>query len=212
MADILIDNQSLPSTPAAGKSVIFVDSTTKRICQLDDTGRVCGFLSRNDATASQGAGFVADTYVTNSGLLIPSFGMKAGQLYRWTITLSKTAAGTAAAVVTVRIGAAQTTSDTARLTLTQAAAEAQSALVASAILSVVVGVRNISATGVIAGAFGFTQTYQATAGNLAFGGGIDGVSSTFDNTTLAGQYVGLSITGGTSAAWTLTHVAAELIG
>jgi hypothetical protein len=44
------------------------------------------------------------------------------------------------------------------------------------------------------------------------GGGKDGVSSTFDNSALAGQYVGLSINGGASAAWTITHVDAELIG
>lgn len=212
MADILIDNEGLPTTPASGKSILFVDSTTKKLAQLDDSGHVNGILSRNNATASQGAGFVADTYVTNSGLLIPSFGIQAGQMYRWTISLSKTAAGTAAAVVTVRQGAGQATSDTSRLVFTQAAAEAQSALVASAILSVFVGVRVVGASGVIAGAFGFTQTYQATAGNLAFGGGNDAVSSTFDTTGAAGQYIGLSITGGTSAAWTISNVVAELIG
>ena len=212
MADILIDNESVPSTPASGKSVLFVDSTTKKLSQIDDTGRVIGFLSRNDATASQGAGFASDTYVTNSGLLIPSFGMKAGMLARWTISLSKTAAGTAQAAVNVRLGAGQSTSDTAILTLTQAAAEAQSALVASAVMTVFIGVRNVGASGVVAGAFGFTQSYQATAGNLAFGGGIDAVSSTFNNTAVSGQYLGLSINGGASAAWTITHVAAELIG
>lgn len=212
MADILIDNQALPSTPASGKSVIFVDSTAKKLCQLDDTGRVIGWLARNDATASQGAGFAADTYVTNSGLLIPSFGMKAGMLARWTISLSKTAAGVAQAVVNIRLGSGQATTDTARLTLTQAAAEAQSALAASAILTVFCTVRNVGASGVIAGGFGFTQTYQAVAGNLAFGGGQDGVGAGFDNTAVQGQFLGLSINGGAAAAWTITACAAELIG
>ncbi len=212
MSDILFDTQSTPTTPAASKVIAYPDSTTKKLVMVDDAGHVYGTLSRNNAVASQGAGFATDTYVTNSGLLIPSCGMQAGQLYTWLISLSKTAAGTAQAAIAIRIGANQSTGDTARLTLTQAAAEAQSALAASAILQVFFGVRSVSATGVIAGAFGFTQTYQATAGNLAFGGGIDGVSATFDNTALAGQYVGLSINGGASAAWTLTHVAAELIG
>jgi hypothetical protein len=170
---------------------------------MDDAGLVRGSLSRNAATASQGPGFAADTYVTNSGILIPSMGMKAGQLYRWTITLSKTAAGTAAAVVTVRIGSTQTTSDTSRLALTTSTA--QTAAVAEGIIFVAVGVRSVSATGVIAGGF-------AVAAPEGLGGGKDGVSSTFDNSALAGQYVGISINGGASAAWTITHVDAELIG
>lgn len=206
MADILIANQSGPTTPAAGNSVVFIDSTTGKLGVMDSTGRVLGSLSRNDATASQGAGFASDTYVTNSGLLIPSFGMKAGMSFQWTITASKTAASTAAPVYTVRIGPNQTTADTSRLALT---AGAQTAAVDNGILFVRVSVRNVSATGVIAGAAAWAKTQAGTAG---FGGSIDGVSGTFDNTALAGQFVGLSINGGASAAWTLTAVAAELIG
>jgi hypothetical protein len=209
VADILLDNQSAPTTPAASKSVIWVDSTTKKQVQTDDSGAHWGTLSRNSSTASQTLG-VGDTYVTNSGLLIPSFGMKAGQLYRWWITLSKTAAGTAAAVVTVRIGAGQSTSDTARLTLTQATA--QTAQAVSAIMLVVCQVRNVSATGVLAGAFSFTQTYGSTAGFFGFGFGIDAVASSFDNTAVNGQYVGLSVNAGASSAWTTTVVHSELIG
>lgn len=204
MADILIDTQAAPGTPAASKVVLWVDSTTKRFVQTDDTGKVSGRASGNDATASQGAGFASDTYVTNSGLLIPSFGMRAGQLYKWIISLSKTAAGTAAAIYTVRIGAAQSTSDTSRLALT--ATTAQTAAVSAGLLQIIVGVRSVSATGVIAGGVGLM------CNNAGLGSGIDGVSSTFDNTALAGLYVGISINGGASAAWTLTHVTADLIG
>ena len=35
---ILIDNQTAPSTPASGKSVIWIDSTTKKLAQTDDGG------------------------------------------------------------------------------------------------------------------------------------------------------------------------------
>lgn len=204
MADILMDNQAAPTTPASSKSVWWVDQTSKKAVVTDDSGHHYGTLSRNNATASQGAGFAADTYVTNSGLLIPSFGMQAGQLYRWFISLSKTAAGTAATILQVRIGAAQTTGDTSRLSLT--ATVAQTAAVAEGLIVVTIGVRLVSASGVIAGGFG------VMANGPGLGGGKDGVSSTFDNTAVSGQYVGLSINGGASAAWTLTHVAAELIG
>jgi hypothetical protein len=140
VADILIDNQTAPTTPASGKSVLWNDSSTKSFVHTDDTGRHTGSLSRNDATASLSIS-AADTYLTNSGLLVPSFGMKAGMLFRWFITATKTAAGTAAAIYTVRIGTGQSVSDTSRLALT--ATTAQTAAISSGIILVVVHVRSV---------------------------------------------------------------------
>lgn len=203
MGDFLLDNQATPSTPASGKSVWYPDSTTKRPVSLQDGGLRQGLLSKNVAIASQGAGFASDTYVTNSGILIPSHGMEAGQVYRWTISLSKSGAGTAAAVYTFRIGPNQTTADTARLALT--ATVAQTAAVSQGLLIAQVSVRNVGASGVLAGGVGIASN------SAGLGGGIDGVAAGFDNQSLGGQYLGLSINGGASAAWTLTSVACELI-
>lgn len=211
MADILIDNESFPSTPASGKSILFVDSTTKKFMQMDDAGLCHGVLSTNGTTASQGAGFASDTYVTNSNLLIPSCGLQAGMRFRWFVTLSKTAAGTAQAVWTIRLGSGLSTSDTSILALTQAAAEAQSALVSAGVCTITAQLRNTGASSVLAGAFGYTQTYQATAGNLALGGGIDGASGTFNSAGSAGLSMGLSFNGGASASYTLTGVSCEII-
>lgn len=203
MADILLDAQTAPSTPASGKAVLWIDSTTKKFVNTDDGGIHRGILSGNRSTASQGAGFASDTYVTNSGILIPSFGMQAGQVYRWFISLSKTAAGTAAAVYTFRIGSNQSTADTSRLALT--ATVAATAAIAEGLLIASLVVRNVGASGVIAGGVGIA------ANGPGLGGGKDGASSTFDNSALAGQFIGLSINGGTSAAWTITSVSAELV-
>lgn len=203
MADILIDNQVAPATPAAGKSVLWIDATTKKQVQTDDAGHRYGTLSRCWSTASQGAGFAADTYITSSGILIPGFGMEAGQLYRWTISWSKTAAGTATPILIARIGAAQTVADTARSTMT---GQAAAAAVSGGIMVAECFVRSVSATGQLVCAFGFAS------GVLGPGGGIDNVPATFDNTALAGQFVGLSLNAGASAAWTITSVAGELIG
>jgi hypothetical protein len=203
VADILMDNQTAPTTPAAGKSVAWNDSTTKAFVHTDDSGRHTGSLSRNDAVGSLSIA-AADTYITNSGLLIPSFGMKTGMLFRWFITVTKTAAGTAQAIYTVRIGSNQSTADTSRLALT--ATTAQTAAVSSGILIVIAHVRTVSASGVIVGGVGVTSN------NAGLGSGISGVSSTFDNTALAGQYLGLSINNGTAGAWTVETVTSELIG
>lgn len=159
---------------------------------------------RNYSTASQGAGFASDTYVTNSGLVIPSGGMAAGMRFTWQITASKTAASTATPVYTIRIGSNQSTADTSRLALT--ANNAQTAAADAGLLTVIAIVRNVGASGVIAGGCG----WSARGGAAGFGGGASAASSTFDNWSLAGQYVGLSINGGTSAAWTIHAVYAEL--
>src|SRR4051812_35064964 len=111
MGDLLVDNETTPSTPASSKSVLYVDSTTKKQAQLDDAGHVYGILSRNHYTGASFTSAAADTYLTNSGLLIPSCGLQVGQLYEWRVHASKTAAGTTAAVMTLRCGSAQTTSD-----------------------------------------------------------------------------------------------------
>lgn len=203
MGDWLTANQTKPSTPASGWADSYVDSTTKKLATLDDGGvNRGGTLSKNFANAQQ-TGFAADTYLTGSNILIPSFGMEAGQLYQWTVGVQKTAAGTAAIVVTVRIGAAGAIGDTSRLVLTQTVAQAATA--AGSIFTIYAQVRNVGASGVLAGAF------APIGGSLAFGSGIQAASSAFDNSALAGQYIGLSLNGGTSAAYTIDSCTGWLI-
>jgi hypothetical protein len=208
MADILIDNQAFPATPAAGKSVLYVDSTTKRPISVDDGGNLRGtFLSGNDSTASQTLG-AANTYVTNSGILIPSMGMKAGMLFRWYIFYTKTAASTATVAYTVVTGATQTTSDTVRATLTSVA---QTAVVDGGLFIFCCHVRNVGGSGVVA--FNYSISGKVAANAVGFGSSaLDVVSGTFDNSAMAGQYVGLCINPGASSVWTSTMVEAKLTG
>jgi hypothetical protein len=204
MADILLDSQGVPATPAAGKAILYVDSTGKKFVYLDDTGAARGSLGSNKSIASQ-AGFAADTYVTNSGLLVPSSGLQATMVFRWTLSASKTAAGVAAPTYIIRLGAAQALADTALLTLTGAA---QTAVADNGLLYVRCVLRNVGAAAILAGVAAWAKTQAGTAG---FGGSIDGVSGAFDSTGKAGQFVGLSINGGAAAAWTITSVEAEII-
>jgi len=211
MADILIDNQAFPATPAAGKSVIFVDSTTKRMTNIADDGRANStFLSGNDTTASQVLPSGGETYITNSGLLLPSFGMKAGMLFRWFMWISKTAAGTGAPVFRLKIGAAQGTGDTTRATITSAA---QTGVVDSGVFQFLVHVRTVSATGQVV--FNYAIAGKRAADAAGFGNSsLSNIPSTFDNTALQGQYVGISIdtiaTG--TPVWTIEMVECKLSG
>lgn len=212
MADILLDEQSAPATPSSGTGVFFVDSTASIPCFKDDAGRVQAW-STNAAVAAQGAGFAADTYVTNSDILIPSFSMQAKGTFLWRISGSKTGAGTATPIYVIRIGANRTTGDTARLTLTGPAA---TAIADIGTLSILVTVRSVGAGGVLQGTAWWDHTGTAantTTQGTGFAnngtGHVEGTSSGFDNSALGGSYIGLSINGGTSAAWTFTQVIAE---
>lgn len=173
----------------------------------DDSGVHHGILSTATSAsgaASQSISAATDTYVTSSGILLPAYGMQVGQTLRWFLSLVKTATGTVAPVFTIRIGAAQSTSDTSRLVITGGASTSNAA---GSVVVVLVQVRTVSASGVIVGNINF--------GAAAFGTGqtTTVVSSTFDNTsTIGGQYVGISINTGTSGpAYTVDGVRSELV-
>jgi len=178
---------------------------------IADDGRANStFLSGNDTTASQVLPSGGETYVTNSGILIPSFGMKAGMLFRWFVWISKTAAGTGAPVFRLKIGAAQSTADTTRATITSAA---QTAAVDSGTFQFLCHVRSVSATGQVV--FNYAIAGKRAADAAGFGNSsLSNIPATFDNTALAGQYVGLSIdtivTG--TPVWTIEMAECKLSG
>jgi hypothetical protein len=217
MARIILAEETTPSTPSSGSGTIFVDSTTSRLSFVDDNGRkyvVTGGGLTNASIASLTVN-AADTYVTDSDLLIPAFGVQARTRFVWQISASKTGAGVATPIYSVRIGAARTTSDTARLALT---GPAQTAVADIGTLIIMVTVRTIGAAGVIQGtAF---WAHRGTAANTTTSGTgfandstghVEGTSAGFDNSALGGQYIGISLNSGTSGVWTLTqcHATAE---
>lgn len=207
MADILLDEQSTPVTPSAGQGVFYVDNQASVPLFVDDGGLVCGAVRRGK-TAQQ-TGFAADTYLTDSGLIIPSKSMQAGMFWEWKIVITKTAAGVAAPVWQVRIGAAQSTADTSRLLITTAA---QTAAVDTALVQIIVSCRSVAVAGVIQGLVHIQHNLAATgfANTPAGFNLVEGTSAGFDNTALGGQFIGLSINGGASAAWTINQVIGRL--
>src|SRR5687768_4221606 len=144
MAKIVMTEESTPSTPASGTGTIFVDSTSSKLSFIDDAGRkfvVTGGGMTNASIANQTVN-AADTYLTDSDLLIPSFGLQARTRFTWQVSASKTGAGTAAPIYNIRVGSARTTADTARLVLT---GPAQTAIADIGTLNIMVTVRSIGA-------------------------------------------------------------------
>lgn len=208
----IIAVESVPATPSAGFAARWIDSTAKIQCVKNDAG-ICDAFSSNAAIAAQAGGFAADTYLTGSSLIIPSFGLQAKTIFTWRISASKTGAGVAQPVYIIRVGAGQAVTDTARLTLT---GPAQTAIADIGTLNIIATVRSIGAAGVIQGTAWWDHTGTAastTVSGTGFANNVtghaEGTSVGFDMSTLAGQYVGLSINGGASAVWSPTQVIIE---
>lgn len=214
MADILLDEESVPSTPSSGAGVIYIDSTSSQLVNKDDGGR-CNAFSFNASVAAQAGGFASDTYLTNSDLLIPSFGLQVKTNFLWKISCSKTGLGTATPIYIIRVGTTKTTaSDPAQLTLT---GPAQTAVADIGTLYIMATVRTIGAAGVIQGSAWWV--HRGTAANTTTSGTgfandstghVEGTSAGINMTAFAGSYVGLSVNGGASAVWTPTQVIAEV--
>lgn len=213
MPDILIDTTAAPGAPGTGAARIYVDSTKKRISTKDENGVIVNYPMRIAAAsvAAVAGAFATDTYLAGSGITVPLAGdWTAGETYRCVFDMEKTAAGTAAFTITVRMGTLGTTADAAILTLAFAAGTAAAdqgrfvvevtfRTVGSGTSAVIVGVatcsHHLAATGLVStGASGT--------------GIIKGTSAGFNSTTQT--VIGLSVNGGTSFSGTCELVQAEV--
>lgn len=164
----------------------------------------------NRSTGNQGAGFATDTYLTGSSIAITNGTLKAGTIYKCTFRLSKTGAGTATPILTLRFGTNGSTADTARCTFTftagTAAADEGMFEVWATFDSVGAG-----SAAVLRGTARCTHRLSVTGitGTNAVSETEHAVSSGFDSTVSA-SIIGLSVNGGASAAWTVQHVMAEM--
>lgn len=199
-------NQENISAPTAGRGKATFDPSNGQWYQ-----RLPGGLYTMDWSVSrvaQLAAHSADTYY-GLGLQLPNFSMQAGMRFSWRFWATKGAAGTAAPVFTVRIGAAQTTADTARATITGAA---QTAVADTADIEVVVVVRTVGVTGQLHALMIMQHNLAVTGFANAGPAGyqlVQNLPATFDNTALSGQYIGLSVNPGASGAWVVEQAHAE---
>ena len=207
------EQASTVSTPGAGTVSFGFDTTANGLFWYKDDGGRYYARTTNAAIAAQTAN-AADTYLTNSDLIIPSFGLQAKTTFLWQVSASKTAAGVAQPAYLIRTGANRSTADTTRLTIT---GPAQTAVADVGTLNVMLTVRTIGATGVIQGTAWWD--HRGTAANTTTSGTgfandttghTEATAAGFDMTALAGQYITLSVNPGGSGVWTITQVRAEV--
>lgn len=161
----------------------------------------------NYSTAAQGAGFSSDTYLTGSAILLPTSRPKVGTRYLLSFYVEKTAAGTATPIFTFRYGTNATTADASLATYTFAVGTvaADKAYVTFDAYFTAVG----SGTSAVMQGTASMDTNLTTTGFSNAVKNVPGTTSGFDSTT-ANTYLGLSVNGGTSAAWTVRQVFTRL--
>jgi hypothetical protein len=170
-----------------------------------------GYDDLHNASVQVQTGFATDTYLVNSSISIPNSSLKAKSKYRLRFSVTKTNAGTAALVITVRFGTNGSTADTARLTFT--APTNQTAAVDTATFDLVVVFRTVGSgtSAVISGSLlGNKNTTNQNSGHwngptLA----LQAVSGGFDS-TVSNSIIGVSYNGGTSYVGTCEIVEATL--
>lgn len=161
------------------------------------------------STATVSAGYSTDTYLAGSGIAIPTGGWIAGGRFSWIFDMVKTAAGTAAFTVVIRMGTG-VVGDAALITYTFAVG---TAVADTGTFRVDAHFRTVGATttavlvGTIECSHALAATGLITTGASGYGS-ITTVSSGFDSTTLNGV-IGLSVNGGASFSGTNTIVEAE---
>lgn len=162
----------------------------------------------NASVASQGAGFSSDTYLTGSSCAVPSSSLQAKSGYYCSFNVTKTGAGTAAPVITLRFGTAGTTADAARGAHTFSA---QTAVADEGMFEVWATFRTVGGgtSAVLQSTSRLTHRLSVTGLGTGVSESEIATSAGFDS-TVASSIVGISVNGGASAAWTVSLVQAKL--
>jgi hypothetical protein len=158
----------------------------------------------NSSTAQQ-TGFAADTYLTGSTCTIYPGDWQVGGNYKCTFDMAKTAAGTAAPVITIRVGTAGTTADTAAQTVTWAAGTAAAD---TGEFTVVVSFNAVGSSAKVA-SYGKCDHNLVATGLTSTGAGGAAIVSNAASATFSSSSatkIGLSFNGGTSFAGTCNVV------
>lgn len=174
----------------------------------DGSQFVPGMALSSYSSSSQGAGFATDTYITGSKIQMLSSPLTGGSRYRLRFSVSKTAAGTATPIITVRIGTAGSTADTSICAFTFGAG---TAAIDAGVFEVLCTLRSPGATATMQGIATLRNNLASTGLSNATKV-VTVTSSSFNSTTSTpNAYIGASYNGGTSASHTIQLVEAELI-
>jgi hypothetical protein len=206
MADILIDDESVPSAPAAATGLIYNDSISKILTERTSVKVASVGAVRNQSAAAQ-AFTTSEIYLTGSSLTIPSHLIQVGATFTWRVVATKTA-GTAAPVFKIKIGTLGTTGDADIVTFTGFATP--SSATDTAWVDIMLIIRTTGASATSEGAIRMAHQLSATGwANLDHA--VQRVDGTAFNSTTANLIAGVTFNHSTAGAGNIEIVTAELV-
>lgn len=160
------------------------------------------------SVADQTINAAASALLTGSKITVPVGKLRVGTVLRWRISLSKTAAGTAANTFIVRLGTNGTIADAAILTFTLPVG---TAVIDTGEIDITVTIRGpLSASCIAQGLFAMVHSLSATGLATVPCVVLKVTSGTF-NATTAGLFASLSCTTAASTVLTFQQVIGEAI-
>ena len=206
MSSLMLTNTaaSAVATPSGGVTTLFVDSIDKSRKARNDAGYVNSYQNAVSLT-SQAISAASRTYIIGTNIKVSTNKLQAGSMFRWTFTMTKTAAGVAASTFDICVGTNGTTADTARVSFTKPAG---TAAVDEARVTIIATVRSIGAAGVMVGNFRMEHNGNTVGHATIPCPVVTTVSAGFDM-TVANLNVGLCLTSGAADAITIQLVQAE---
>lgn len=179
---VSLPNTPVPSPPAPPAPVLYAQSL-----------------------AAQGPGFAADTYLAGSGIALPAARLRPGTRYVLSFDATKTLAGIAAPVLTLRLGAGAA----GDASLGQMNFPAQTLAVDDGRFSLEVTFRSVGSAAVVQAVAALTHSL-ATTGLANVPGPVRRLTSAPFNASTDNLVLGVSLNAGALAAWTVSLVQARL--
>lgn len=165
-----------------------------------------GNTQRNQSIDDQLPAAGATTYVEQSQINVPAGKLRIGTFFRWTLTATKTAAGTAARSILIKLGRGGNTGDATIVTLTSSA---PTAATDTALFRVTLIIRGpLSASCVANGAYAFIHFQSNSGFNANEVEVVQATSGTFD-ATVPELICGLALSMGASEAITIQQIVTE---
>lgn len=215
---LVLDSYNTATDPTGVNGSMYYNSALAKFrCYENGAWEDCISNSRsNSSTATQSLTAGTNTYITGSliplqagGFEGPSGTSQDGTIATWRLAMSKTNAGTAASTITVVVGTAGTTADTARCTFSTGTATGVPDWA-----DIIITVR------ATAGGAGTTLNCNMTLSHklattgfntaASYGTTVYTTAAAFDS-TVAGTKVGLAMNAGTSSVITIQSAQAEIL-
>jgi hypothetical protein len=215
----IVNNATAKTTPLDADMLGLMDSAEENVIKKFSWANLKTEISTlfkaftSASVASVSGAYSSDTYLAGSCITIPTAGgWKVGAQYRLLFEMSKTAAGTATFIISIRMGTAGDITDPAPMTITFSAGTEAADM---GLFEVMVTFRTVgSGTSAVLRGLAKCQHHLAATGLVSTGASGCGIvtktSSGFDSSIAT--KIGVSINGGTSFSGICGMVQAELLG